>query len=487
MSGLSDMFKFKKQRASSVLGLALDGSRLEGVVVRRLNGSLQVQQSFSEPLALAPLTGAPELVGREIRNLLDKAGVREKRCALCIPLNWLLTLQTKLPELPEADVAGFLQLEAERGFHAGPENLFIASSRCNIGAGEQYATLVAMPRTHIATLEAVMKAAQLKPLTYSMGVSALAGAVTDSPQGVLTLSLGAAGVDLLVAAGSGIFMLRSLEGVVEGEGAQRRIDAGRVAREIRITLGQLPAVVGERMGAVRICGHGEIARQFERDITPGLQEMGLRLEVMDRASAAQFDKPLPAEIAQSPALALAANYVKGVAGVELLPPRVQPWQRLLTSSKMSSQRLVWAGGAAAAVVLCLGGAFGFQEWELVSLQSQTMKVEPQVKSIRDALDQSRKFAAWGDDSFPALNVLKAVAEAFPQEGGAASAKNIEIHDEGAVTCSGTANDNQSYLRLLDRLRNASQVSDLKTDTVRGQAPLEFVFNFQWGEGGSGGN
>ena len=37
----------KRQRLSSLLGLALDGSRLDGVVLRRTNGSLQVQQSFS--------------------------------------------------------------------------------------------------------------------------------------------------------------------------------------------------------------------------------------------------------------------------------------------------------------------------------------------------------------------------------------------------------------------------------------------------------
>ena len=69
----------KRQRLSSLLGLALDGSRLDGVVLRRTNGSLQVQQSFSVTLSLDPLTAAPELVGREIRNHLEAAGVRERR------------------------------------------------------------------------------------------------------------------------------------------------------------------------------------------------------------------------------------------------------------------------------------------------------------------------------------------------------------------------------------------------------------------------
>ena len=51
---------FKKKRPSSVLGLALDGGRLEGVVLRRSNGSLHAQQSFGVSLALNPMTGDPD-------------------------------------------------------------------------------------------------------------------------------------------------------------------------------------------------------------------------------------------------------------------------------------------------------------------------------------------------------------------------------------------------------------------------------------------
>src|SRR5271165_5633988 len=119
---------FKPKRAGSVLGLALDGNRLEAVVLRRSNGTLHVRQTVSAALALSPLTDDPELVGREIRNHLDAAGIRERRCAVCLPPSWLLTLQAKVPDLPEADRAGFLQLEAERGFHSGPETLFVAHS-----------------------------------------------------------------------------------------------------------------------------------------------------------------------------------------------------------------------------------------------------------------------------------------------------------------------------------------------------------------------
>src|SRR5438105_15797229 len=110
----------KKQRGSSILGLALDGSRLEGTVLRRTNGSLQVRQTLSVSLALNPLTGDPELVGREIRNHLDQAGIRERRCAGCVPCRSALSVRTKVPDLAAGGTATFPEPEAWRGLPCSP-------------------------------------------------------------------------------------------------------------------------------------------------------------------------------------------------------------------------------------------------------------------------------------------------------------------------------------------------------------------------------
>src|SRR5438067_2502580 len=131
----------KSKRLSSVLGLVQDGSRLDGVVLRRPNGTLQVQQTFSVSLSLDPLTADPELVGREIRNHLDSAGVRERNCVFALPLKWILTSHADVPPLPEDDIPGFLQLEAERGFHADVSTLNFAASRSKSAGGKEHALL----------------------------------------------------------------------------------------------------------------------------------------------------------------------------------------------------------------------------------------------------------------------------------------------------------------------------------------------------------
>ena len=109
MIALLRMNRLRRQRLSGLLGLSLDGSRLDGVVLRRTNGALQVQESFSVSLSLDPLTADAQLVGREIRNHLDAAGVRERCCVVGVPLKWALTTHVELPELPEDDIAGCLR------------------------------------------------------------------------------------------------------------------------------------------------------------------------------------------------------------------------------------------------------------------------------------------------------------------------------------------------------------------------------------------
>src|SRR5664279_5540922 len=134
-------FKFKprkRKKLATLLGLTLDGSKLDGVVLRRTNGALQRLQSFSAQLTLDPLTAAPELVGREIRNQLDAAGVRERDCVLGVPLKWVLTAQTELPPLPEADANSLLQLEAERSFHTDVATLQIGDARTPLAGNKQF-------------------------------------------------------------------------------------------------------------------------------------------------------------------------------------------------------------------------------------------------------------------------------------------------------------------------------------------------------------
>lgn len=470
------MIHFKHKRPSSILGLAFEGNRLDVVAVRRSNGSFQLTKTLSATLALSPMTGDPELVGREIRNHLEQAGIREKKCVVCLPQSWALTLHVTLPELPEADVASFLQIEAERGFPNALDTLTLNQSIAVAGKDKQ-AALVAIARVQIANMEAALKAAHLRPHSFSLGLPALQDPAEK--EGILSLQIGYGSVGLQATCGGGIAALRFLDGGTDAEGGPRRLDADILAREIRITLGQLPEGFQKAIKKLRIFGRGEQARQFTDDIQPRASTMGLSVELIDKCSPGHFEKVIPVEGPLSPALALAVHYLGGAAQpLEYLPPKVNLLQQYF-SNQVSSQKFMLVGAVVGFVLLCVLGVFGWQQWQISRLERQWNGMEKRVNDLKFSQKQIRRFRPWYDESFHSMTVLKKITEAFPQD-GSVTAKSLELRENSIVTCTVTAMDNQSYLKLLDKLRATKGVLKVNLEQGRGLAPnILFSFNLQW--------
>ena len=485
MSNFTNIIRLKHQRLSSLLGLALDGSRLDGVVLRRTNGSLEVQQTFSVSLSLDPLTADAELVGREIRNHLDAAGVRERHCVLGLPLKLSLATHVELPELAEADVASFLQIEAERGFPSDVATLLITTSRCHSPSGKQHAMLVGIPRNHLVQLDRALRAAKLKPVSFSLGIVALQPAQTETSDGVLALAIGDSHVGLQVTCGGGVAALRTLEGALEAEGGRRLLHAELVAREARITLGQLPAELRENVRRIRGFGPRDLSQQLADEMELRLEPMGLKVESVSRYSDNEFGLRLPADTAVSPATSLAAGRLADRATLfEFLPPRVTPWQQV--AARYSSGKLRTAGAAAAAVLLVVGGIFLVQQWQLMRLQSQWSAIAPKAKELERITQDIHQFRPWFDDSIRVLTILRQLTQAFPED-GVVSAKTIEIRDLSAVTCTGVTRDNQSLIKTVEHLRATGGIADLRVSTIRGKSPMQFTFDYHWSEGGKSEN
>jgi hypothetical protein len=471
-----------KRTPTTVLGLALDGNRLNGAVVKRSNGSLRVQKTFSATLALNPLNSDPALVGRELHNHLQQAGIKERNCVFCVPLGWALAMQTKVPNIPESDVQSFLDIEAERGFPYAPDSLAIGNSLCGtIGEGEKHATLVAVPKNHLLQLERVVRAAQLRPLSFALGVTALHSPERDNQQGVLTLAIGENTIDSQITINGGVASLRSLDNSIEMEGSQKSIDASSLAREIRVTLGQLPMKLRGGVRRVEIFGEGDLTQRLVSEITPLLQNMRMTVDRQRTYSGDAFRSQFPANTSIAPEISAAAGFLTNAPVIfELLPPKVSTWQQL--TARVSSRKLGWVGVAAAAVLLIAGGAIGAQQWKLSKLQKEWTSMEARVRGVNETQDRIRKYRPWFDESFPSLSILKRVTESFPVE-GTVWTKTVEIRNQSAVICSGTARNNEALMKTLDQLRASSDVSNVSVDSVRGTAPLQYTFNFQWTPGG----
>jgi len=472
----------KGKRLTSLLGLALDGSRLDGVVLRRVNGALQLQQQFSVTLALDPLTAAPELAGREIRNQLDAAGVRERHCVLGVPLKWVLTAHTELPPLPEADAASLLQIEAERGFSSDVATLQLGASRCSLAADHKHVLFAGVPRAQVATLEQVLAAAKLKPVSFALGLAALQSPDVGSSHGVLALAVGENSVSLQITCGHGVAALRALEGALENEGGRPALHVDVVARETRITLGQLPAELRDAVKRIRIFGPHELAQPLADELELRFEPQGLSVEVVTAYAPGEFGVQIPPNAAVSDAFSLAARRLAEQApAFEFLPPKPTLLEQF--AAKYSSGRLRTMGAIAAGIFAIVGGLFLIQQIQLWRLRSQWSAMEAKVTDLQGVQDHIRQFRPWFDDSFRELAILRQLTLAFPED-GQVTAKSIEIRDDGTVNCSGTARDTAALLRMLEKLNNAPGVSEVHGGPIHGKAPLQFTFDFHYGNGGA---
>jgi hypothetical protein len=471
----------KRKRLATLLGLTLDGSRLEGAVLRRTNGSLQLLQSFSATLTLDPLTAAPELVAREIRNQLDAAGVRERNCIVGVPLKWALTAQTELPPLADEDAVSLLQLEAEKNFPCDVSTLRLADSSCALDGGKKLATLVGISGSQLATLEQVLTAAKLKVVGIAFGISALQPPGAESSDGVLALVLGESHVGLQVTAGGGIAALRALEGAVENEGARRSLNTVLVAREARVTLGQLPAGLRATVKRIRIFGPRELAQPLADEMELRFEPMGLRVDVISAYAAGEFGVQLPVEAPLSAAFSLAARRLAELPEpFEFLLPKPTLLQQF--STKYASGKLKTISAVAGGVLVIFLGLFLYQQIELLIWNSRWDKIKSKVTELQGFHNLTMEFNPWYDDTFSALSILRQVTLAFPED-GSVTAKTIEIHDGNVVTCSGTTRDYASVLAMQARLRAADGVKDVKLETIRGKTPMQFTFDFHYGNGG----
>jgi len=472
----------RPKAGGTLLGLAFDTGRLDGAEIRRTNGSLQVLRTFTAPLSLDLLNGEPELVGREIRKQLDAAGVRERRCTVCLPMSWALTVGVEVPEqVADADLDGLLQIEAERGFPSSVETLVITRSQCRTAAGARHVTMIGVPRAQVARLEEVLRSAQLIPTSFSLGVMALAPAGAEGGQGALVLVPGAEGVSLQVSCGGGIALLRSLSGNLATDPAESGPALDQIAREIRITLGQLPAEVREAVRQIRVFGRGDVAASLARALAERFAPTGLEVAQVTEHGVDEFGARLSGRQPVSPALSLVARRLAHDAYPEFLPPRVSAWRQLV--DKYASRKLAGAGAAAGLVLLLVGSAFGIQQLVLMHWQGRWDAMRTPVGEVEALQQKIKQFRPWFDESFRTLAVLRQITEAFPED-GTVTAKTVGIRENRGITCTGTAKDQDALLAATDRLRNAKQVSDVKVDQMRGQSPMQFTFNFRWRETGT---
>ena len=458
-----------KKRGQSVLGLTLSDGQLRAFHVTRTKGGLEVVKAASAALSLDLLHPEAELVGREIKNHLDEAGIRERHCVVGVPARWVMSQHGMVPELGPEDTASFLQIEAEKGFPVDPAQLQIARSFQKSTAGT-FVTQLAVRREQLDRLSAVLEEAGLKPVSFSLGLAVLPKAIAPAGGGGrISVAVDPAGVTFLISAGGGIAAFRTCEANIESEAGERIVNGASIARELRITFEQVPAELRAEVKELFLTGEPTMVRQLADSLGEWARAAGLTIVRGD----------LPGKnLAEETAERLAGHWLETRApDLEFLPPHPGRWARLM--ARYNSKRLATAGFAVGALVVLVLAAFGWQEYRRWSLRNEWGDMQAQVLRLDGVQRQIDEFRPWYADT-RSLNILLRVTECFP-DNGSVTAKSFEVHGTttSIVSISGTARDNASLLRVQELLRNAKEVQGLKIEQIRGKTPMQFTLTFRW--------
>lgn len=469
----------RSKNINSILGLTLDGRRLEGALLKRGRDGAQVAALAATELGVDPLEGDPQLVAGEIRDRLSANELKEKLCVVGLPLDWTLTAMIKLPDLPEEHMDGFIRLQAEKSFPFPLADLSLSVSRFDSGPGERHALLAAVPRRHVEELEQTLTQAGLKPVSFSLGIVALQEAMGRPGLTVLVTS---EQVAMIVATAAGPVCLRSLRDAWKGDAQVRRLDAQLIGRELRITVGQLPEDVRRDLQSVRLIGSPGLLANLADELLARVTGLGLQLESVPEQKVNGTPLRLPAPGGIPPAAALAARYLEQPRStLEFLPPKIHRWQ--VMASRMASRKTGILGGIAGFIVVVTLIAFFWQGRTLANLQSEWDGMRKQVGELEDLQNRIRKFRSWYDESQPTLRMMKAISLTFPASSDI-TAKTLEVRPDGKITIAGTARNNKALLELSERLAKVEGVNDVKLENLRGVGPIQFSIVCRWQAGGA---
>ena len=454
----------KRMQVRTALALTVESGRIAVDLVRRDDTGSHVVKSLEVALRAEAIIADPEKAGQELAAQLTAAGIAERRCVVCVPAGWALTTSTDVPAVGAEDLRGYLELRAEREFPVTVSDLRLAHCAYDLPDGKQRATLAAIPAKRMESVERMLAAAGRRAVSISLGLDACVNGGT--PAAMHFLSNGNH-VDVVVSAGGGIAALRSLAGPPPLAGVA--FDAAQFSREVRITLGSLPAAVREQVHEARFSGAASASENLCIEIRQHLRRMGIDSKLVRPAVGGAAP---PGAAIESAALFLRQKS----AAFEFVPPQVNRWQEAF--QRFDSRRRRWIVAAAVAFVVLPVLTFFVRSRIESSLASDWDGMKKNVGEL-DALQQRiRQFRPWFEPAPQSLQIIEGLASAFPDQGDV-WAKSIEVGEGYKVTCTGFARSQPALNGMLDRIRARHDVADVQVQSVRGQNPIQFSFTCKW--------
>lgn len=433
----------KTQKAKTVLGLFLGGGRVTFAVARPGDASLAVAKQGSEAFALIPGQDDPEVIAAKLRDVLARHRTRTRHCVLALPLAWAVSARFAVEGMaPEAlpEVAA-LELERLCGTPVFPDALVCVPPQ----GQDQALALTIEPNVARSLAEACRRAG----LTPDCFVPAVAGMQAKPVPGIQVDVLPLPDeVDALVRRDGRPIALRQLALHRESP-VQRRDECLKATlRSLQVTLSSLQGAEQQPV-QIRVLGTGQCADEIVR----ALRERG------DWQVEAPGAESLPSA-EEAAAMAARADWT-ATDMLSLAPPERE--RRKHWWSAHTSRPLALAGAAVLLAFLAFIAAFVFRRLEVRRLETELATLAPQQKEAEALRDDLRLTAPWFSQTPEQLEVLRVVAESFPER-GTVWVTELVVGVDGKVALTACARTQKSWLETYGELQKRTR--DLSTIRTR---------------------
>ena len=270
--------EFKKRFIpEEALALTLESGRLAATLVSPENGGREL---FSIPTGAEAIVADPDKAGKELAEALSAAGVRQRRCVVCVPPGWALTAPADLPEIAAEDLQSFLELRAEREFPISADELRIAHSPYALPDGKRRTTIAAIPSKRMEAVEKMLSVAGCRAVSVSLALDECLA----EPKPALHFLANGTHTNVIVTAGGGVVSMRSLAS--PGPLPETPFDSAAFYREIRITLGRLPEPIRQQVREARFSGTPASAKRLCDATSDQLLQLGIEsVDCAEKAGA----------------------------------------------------------------------------------------------------------------------------------------------------------------------------------------------------------
>ena len=436
-------------------------------------GKTQVRRAAK----LAFPTGDAAQSAQAIRQYLREHKFSARRCAVGLEGRYLVAREKVLPPDAVDEVVNILNLAAEREFGTDREHLtfdYLGPWTTTKGTTVQ---LVATSSPVLEQIVTALRGAGLQVTAVTSMGPALSGITPASPEEkTVLLRITDNGSEIILKDGERIVLVRWLPVIINEEEISSSLNL--LCGEIRRACTAFPD------------GDAQSVWIWEKD-----EKESLLNEISSRLA-------LPVKRWEIPNVDFANDSADGIP--DSRTAAVLAWMarrgtlsndflhsRLAAPPKQFVTRpMLWVAAAGVVVFAVLifwwAGVYKNRSG-ILAMQNQLEIMKPAVQTAKELAARVEMARGWYDQRPPTLECLRGLTLAFP-ENGRVWLTSLTFGEDQLGVCTGRADDEQSILELLDKLRAGKAFSQIKPQYLRqggagSSGSVSFAFSFRFESGG----